>query len=302
MLQKFSDTLFLTWLQFEVIEMENRRYNGRQDIRRRQHKADEEDEASVLEEFAEEFRLPIHHRPTENVDLDNVEQASLDTQQTSSNVGFRLLQRVGGKGKESPNPSNPESEIQNSSWKTRTRRFLHIRRKHPTKKLDIEVEETEETAKKREVMADREHKIQTEVNEIRKTFYCELCNKQYKLAVEFEGHLSSYDHNHRKRFKEMREMHGSSSRDDRQKREQLRQEKEMAKFAQMADAHKQQQQQQEESGKSNLAVKNAATVLADQDQRKVLKFGFSSKLGASKSSGMSAAKKPKTPIASVFLK
>lgn len=98
----------------------------------------------------------------------------------------------------------------------------------------------------------------------------------------------------------MREMHGSSSRDDRQKREQLRQEKEMAKFAQMADAHKQQQQQQEESGKSNLAVKNAATVLADQDQRKVLKFGFSSKLGASKSSGMSAAKKPKTPIASVF--
>lgn len=49
-----------------------------------------------------------------------------------------------------------------------------------------------------------------------------------------------------------------------------------------ADAHKQQQQQQEESGKSNLAVKNAATVLADQDQRKVLKFGFSSKLGASK--------------------
>ncbi|KAL4554653.1 hypothetical protein LXL04_037252 [Taraxacum kok-saghyz] len=38
-----------------------------------------EDEASVLEEFAEEFRLPIHHRPTENVDLDNVQQASLDT-------------------------------------------------------------------------------------------------------------------------------------------------------------------------------------------------------------------------------
>ena len=49
-----------------------------------------------------------------------------------------------------------------------------------------------------QVMADREQKIQTEVKEIRKTFYCELCNKQYKLAVEFEGHLSSYDHNHRK--------------------------------------------------------------------------------------------------------
>lgn len=118
-----------------------------------------------------------------------------------------------------------------------------------------------------QVLAEREQKIQTEVKEIKKVFYCDLCNKQYKLAMEFEVHLSSYDHNHRKvfcpylgillnfifihsvvfyilaktstfsyelqRFKEMREMHGSSSRDDRQKREQQRQEREMAKFAQM---------------------------------------------------------------------
>lgn len=49
-----------------------------------------------------------------------------------------------------------------------------------------------------QVIAEREQKIQTEVKEIRKVFYCELCNKQYKLAVEFEAHLSSYDHNHRK--------------------------------------------------------------------------------------------------------
>lgn len=49
-----------------------------------------------------------------------------------------------------------------------------------------------------QVVAEREQKIQTEVKEIRKVFYCELCNKQYKLAMEFEVHLSSYDHNHRK--------------------------------------------------------------------------------------------------------
>ncbi|KAI3496496.1 hypothetical protein L1887_38860 [Cichorium endivia] len=287
--------------------MDNRRYNGRHDMRRRQQKADEEDEASVLEEFAEEFRLPIHHRPTENVDLDNVEQASLDTQLTSSNVGFRLLQKMGwkgkGLGKDEQGITEPiKSGIRDSKLgvgKQEQDDFFTAEENIQRKKLDIELEETEETAKKREVMADREHKIQNEVKEIRKTFYCELCNKQYKLAVEFEGHLSSYDHNHRKRFKEMREMHGSSSRDDRQKREQLRQEKEMAKFAQMADAHKQQQQQQqqEESEKSKLPVKNVGVL--DQDQRKALKFGFSSKLGA-KSSGMSAAKKPKTPIASVF--
>lgn len=49
-----------------------------------------------------------------------------------------------------------------------------------------------------QVLAEREQKIQTEVKEIHKVFYCDLCNKQYKLAVEFETHLSSYDHNHRK--------------------------------------------------------------------------------------------------------
>ncbi|KAK3211929.1 hypothetical protein Dsin_016635 [Dipteronia sinensis] len=54
------------------------------------------------------------------------------------------------------------------------------------KKLDNEVEETEENAKKPEVLVEREQKIQTEVKEIRKVFYCDLCNKQYKLVVEFE--------------------------------------------------------------------------------------------------------------------
>lgn len=34
-----------------------------------------------------------------------------------------------------------------------------------------------------QVMVDREIRIETEVKEIRKSFYCELCNKQYKLAV-----------------------------------------------------------------------------------------------------------------------
>lgn len=55
--------------------------------------------AFVLEDLADDFRLPISHRPTENVDLENVEQASLDTQLTSSNIGFRLLQKMGWKGK-----------------------------------------------------------------------------------------------------------------------------------------------------------------------------------------------------------
>ncbi|GJY38353.1 G patch domain-containing protein 8 [Tanacetum coccineum] len=255
--------------------MDNRRYNVRQDIRRRQQqqKVNEEDEASILNEFADEFRLPINQRPTENVDLDHVEQASLDTQLPSSNVGFRLLQKMGwkgkGLGKNEQGITEPiKSGIRDAKLglgKQEEDDFFTAEENIQRKKLDIELEETEEVAKKREVMADREIKIETEVKEIRKSFYCELCNKQYKLAVEFEGHLSSYDHNHRKSQQQLQTT---------------------TKI-------------QEDSEKSNLLVKSA-TVLADQDQRKALKFGFSSKFGGSKSSVKSAAKEPKIAVASVF--
>ncbi|XP_031405034.1 G patch domain-containing protein 8-like [Punica granatum] len=125
-----------------------------------------------------------------------------------------------------------------------------------------------------QVIAGLEQKIQNEVKEICKVFFCELCNKQYKLAMEFEVHLSSYDCNHRKRFKEMKEMHGSTSRDECQKREQQRLDREMAKIT---DAHKQKQQQQDDPGSAPApTVTTAATALADQEQRKALKFGFSS--------------------------
>lgn len=58
------------------------------------------DDDDVVRDFDtfEDFRLPIHHKPTENLDKDNLEQASLDTQLTSSNAGFRLLLKMGWKG------------------------------------------------------------------------------------------------------------------------------------------------------------------------------------------------------------
>ncbi|CAN0897306.1 G patch domain-containing protein 8 [Linum grandiflorum] len=311
--------------------MDHRRYNSQHERDRRRLDADQE---SVIEDLGQDFCLPRNHRPTENVDLENVEQASLETKLTSSNVGFRLLQKMGwkgkGLGKDEQGIVEPiKSGIRDAKLglgKQEEDDYFTAEENIQRKKLDIEVEETEENVKKREVcvikhklrfcllsvpqsngrvqriryiIAEREQKIQTEVQEIRKVFYCDLCKKQYKLAMEFEVHLSSYDHNHRKRFKEMKEMHGSSSRDDRQKRELQRQEREMAKFAQMADAHKQQQHQQQQQQEEPGSAKTA-TSLGDQDQRKTLKFGFSSKSGSSKTPTSSAAKRPKTVLASVF--
>jgi len=270
----------------------------------RQVDLDEEDDL-------EEFRLPMGHRPTENLDTEGLQQASVYTQLTASNVGFRLLQKMGwktgkGLGKNEQGILEPiRADMRDAKLgvgKQEEDDFFTSEENVQRKKLNIELEETEEHIKKREVIAEREHKIRSEVKEIQKVFFCNLCNKQYKLAHEFESHLSSYDHNHRKRFKEMREMQSSSgSRDDRQKREQQREEKELAKIAQLADAHrKQQKDKQEKSETEDAAPKNMAAS-SNQDQRQTLKFGFS-KMAPSKVLVGSASKKPKvaTKVSSVF--
>jgi len=74
------------------------------------------------------------------------------------------------------------------------------------KALDSELELTEEQMKKREEKAEKEKAIKTAVTEINKVFHCDLCNKQYRMITEYEQHLGSYDHNHKKRFQEMRQM------------------------------------------------------------------------------------------------
>ncbi|KAG0448223.1 hypothetical protein HPP92_027918 [Vanilla planifolia] len=244
------------------------------------------------------------NRPVENLDTDNLEQASLDTQLTSSNIGYRLLQKMGwkgkGLGKDEQGIVEPiKAGIRDPKLgvgKQEEDDFFTAGENVQRRKLDVELEETVELAKKREVIAEREQKIQTEVKEIKKVFFCSLCNKQYKLAVEFEAHLSSYDHNHRKRFKEMREMHA-------------------VYFATLgtnsnllwpcgADAQKRQHEQLEDQleGPTDSSMVKSSNAPPVNDQRQALKFGFTSRLGSSKKPNVNAAKKPKTigKVASVF--
>lgn len=38
------------------------------------------------------------------------------------------------------------------------------------------------------------------------SFYCDLCSKGYSRMNDYEAHLSSYDHTHRQRMKDMKQM------------------------------------------------------------------------------------------------
>ena len=39
--------------------------------------------------------------------------------------------------------------------------------------------------------------IADSTSELRKSYYCELCDKQYSKYSEYDNHLNSYDHHHR---------------------------------------------------------------------------------------------------------
>jgi len=57
----------------------------------------------------------------------------------------------------------------------------------------------------REATALRKQSIADAVTHQTDTFYCEVCDKRYTKVTEFENHLSSYDHHHKKRFREMQQ-------------------------------------------------------------------------------------------------
>ncbi len=48
---------------------------------------------------------------------------------------------------------------------------------------------------------ERAQAVQAELRAVNRVFYCELCDKQYARIGEFENHMSSYDHHHRRRMR-----------------------------------------------------------------------------------------------------
>jgi hypothetical protein len=68
------------------------------------------------------------------------------------------------------------------------------------------VEETGEQVAAREAKSAREEQLKAEVKSLQAAFYCSACRKQYKTVSEMENHLSSYDHHHTKRLRELQQQ------------------------------------------------------------------------------------------------
>lgn len=87
----------------------------------------------------------------------------------------------------------------------------------------------------REYRAEKKQAIEKELQQVKRVFYCELCDKQYKNVSEYDQHLQSYDHHHKKRFKDMKEtarnsVMNQSEREKKLARERKREEKELKRM------------------------------------------------------------------------
>ncbi|KAK9837958.1 hypothetical protein WJX74_008535 [Apatococcus lobatus] len=187
-----------------------------------------------------QWQLPISHRVEDGLDTD-ARLADANTALAEDNVGFKMLQRMGWKGKGlgraeqglvEPVKGGVEAGMRLGVGKAEEDDHFTAAENVVRKRLDIEVAaaEDEDQAHKREMAAEREVRRRQEVSDIIRTFYCDTCHKQYNTAVELETHLSSYDHHHKKRLSEMRQATSTRTKHERGKREKRAADKEMARL------------------------------------------------------------------------
>jgi len=81
--------------------------------------------------------------------------------------------------------------------------------------------------------------IQSEVTETLRSFYCTVCEKQFKNVAQYDEHCNSYAHHHKIRFKEMQwseraKANSQGAIEMRREKERKREEKELRKAAKAA--------------------------------------------------------------------
>jgi len=169
----------------------------------------------------------------------------------SSNIGFQMLKKFGwnakaGLGKSEQGITAPIKATtvdmvgvgigKQDEYDQAIQEVTRDRRK-----LDVELEQTVQMTLKKSENLDRITRIEADVKQMNREFYCETCDKQYKSVAEITAHLDSMDHGHMKRFKMMRSLtrkredgQTDNQRDSKRQKEERRLAKEMEKRRQAA--------------------------------------------------------------------
>ncbi|KAG1669827.1 hypothetical protein FOA52_001657 [Chlamydomonas sp. UWO 241] len=174
-------------------------------------------------------------------------RSTMDTALPEDNIGYRMLLKMGwskGRGLGAnedgimePVRAGVEDGVRLGLGKQEQDNFFTDAEHVGRRRLETEIQggEDEERRQRREAEAERDAKIKQEVSDIKQTFLCTMCDKQYSNAMELDAHLSSYDHHHKKRLVEMRSMHAERTRGERERREAKQQEKETRRLHQQIE-------------------------------------------------------------------
>eukprot|EP00293_Proteomonas_sulcata_P012729 CAMPEP_0184316384 /NCGR_PEP_ID=MMETSP1049-20130417/89733_1 /TAXON_ID=77928 /ORGANISM="Proteomonas sulcata, Strain CCMP704" /LENGTH=296 /DNA_ID=CAMNT_0026635329 /DNA_START=1 /DNA_END=891 /DNA_ORIENTATION=- len=218
--------------------------------------AQQEEMELLLDELDEDYRMPRDHQPQGYIDTSRCVMASMEKHIPQQNKGYQMLLNMGWKygdglgpraqGLIDPVPLTTKDMLDLNSrvglGRIEMENEMHDVATERRRDLESEIQafETDERKKAREEKVMKDVTIKQEVKEILSTYYCEICDKQYSTDDQYQEHLNSYDHHHKKRFseylKEQKAMKGGPSAEERQKKELKRMEKEMAARAAAAKA------------------------------------------------------------------
>eukprot|EP00041_Stephanoeca_diplocostata_P015645 m.299295 g.299295 ORF g.299295 m.299295 type:complete len:521 (-) comp20108_c0_seq6:221-1783(-) len=221
------------------------------DFVRRRKAADAQHEEDL--QTGKERVMPIRGR-LDDLDTDSYSTITMDTPIATDNIGHRMLMKMGwtlgtglgssGQGRLEPinitekrekmGIGRMDMELGVAKETTEQRRLMESEMMET-----LDADKIVELEKKWKAQADRTNAIQSDLKEVNKVFYCDICRKQYTKVMEFDNHLSSYDHHHTKRLKELRERDrkqkgkkGGSGK----KRQEKEQARELARINKLASA------------------------------------------------------------------
>ncbi|KAJ3169198.1 hypothetical protein HDU88_000994 [Geranomyces variabilis] len=183
------------------------------------------------------------------------DRLTMDSHLPDTNVGYQLLLKLGWKrgtglgatGEGRVDPVRIYVEEGGLGLGKREQLNTYLTETTANRRMlasEVIAAETEEERLEREARAQRSSTIKEEIKAVTAAFYCSTCNKQYSKISEYETHLSSYDHNHVARLKDMKEATRRGllpgvvpdKRKRREDKERAREEKEMHRLQLAAEA------------------------------------------------------------------
>eukprot|EP00291_Cryptomonas_curvata_P012649 CAMPEP_0172186330 /NCGR_PEP_ID=MMETSP1050-20130122/20694_1 /TAXON_ID=233186 /ORGANISM="Cryptomonas curvata, Strain CCAP979/52" /LENGTH=302 /DNA_ID=CAMNT_0012860473 /DNA_START=86 /DNA_END=991 /DNA_ORIENTATION=- len=196
------------------------------------------EEEAALDSLDDDYFLPMNHRPTRGIDMSRCVMATMDRPIPEDNLGHRMLLRLGWKGHGGLGPAGrgicdpipiTSKDLDDITsrvgvGKSGEENQMHVVATEKRKDLESEIQvfESEDRRRAREEKVLKETVIREEVKEIVRLFYCDICDKQYTTDGQYQEHLNSYDHHHKKRFAEFqmqqKAMKGGPSKDERLKK------------------------------------------------------------------------------------